>query len=149
MLAGEGGLKLTRALVERCGVTADEAEALKRRLGTSSAGHAASSDPAPNDRAAQSVIDRVTDSTLAAVRSSLDYFLGNGQDVEGLGIVVLTGGGAQLAGLPERLADVLDIEVRVADPLAGLTHPIKSGEMSPDQYSSLAVAAGLGLAEVA
>jgi type IV pilus assembly protein PilM len=145
MLAGEGGLKLSRSLVERLGVTLSEAEALKRRLGTSVPGD----DPSSEDRAARVVIDRVTDSTLTAVRSSLDYYLGNAPDVEGLGRVILTGGGALLPGLDQRLSAQLDIPVALADPLAGLTTARKAAEATAALRPSLAVAAGLGLAEVA
>lgn len=145
MLAGEGGLKLSRALVERLSVTLTEAEALKRRLGTSIPG----SEPTSDDRAARVVVDRVTDSTLTAIRSSLDYYLGNAPDVEGLGRVVLTGGGALLPGLDQRLGAQLDIPVVLADPLAGLTTSRKAAEATAALRPSLAVAAGLGLAEVA
>ena len=146
MLAGEGGLKLTRALVERLGVSVAEAEELKRRLGTST-GAAATANPA--DRDARVVIDRVTDGTLTAVRSSLDFFLDNADDVDGLGRVVLTGGGAHLRGLDERLSDALGIQVVLADPLAGIAISKKAADATVALYPALAVAAGLALAEVA
>lgn len=148
MLAGEGGLKLTRALVERCGLTPDEAEGFKRRIGTTENPGSPAGRDARDDNA-RIIIDRVTDSTLAAIRSSLDYFLANAEEVEGLGQVVLTGGGAQLPGLAERFSDALEIPVLLADPMAGLTFSRKAGDVDPALYPSLAVAAGLGLAEVA
>ncbi len=146
MLAGEGGLKLSRALVERLGVNLQEAEELKRRLGTSPA---AIPGLTPEDHAARVVIDRVTDSTLAAVRSSLDYYLSNAPDVLGLGRVAVTGGGARLPGLVERLGDALEIPVVLGDPLAGLAISRKAAKAAADWQPALAVAAGLGLAEVA
>jgi type IV pilus assembly protein PilM len=159
MLAGEGGAKLSRALVERTGVTLQEAEELKRRLGVTTAGPAgaAPSDTSDvdalttADRAARVVIDRVADGTLSAVRSSMDYFLGNAPDVEGLGRVVLTGGGASLPGLAERFGDALDIQVVLADPLAGLAMSRKAAKAAAalELDSPFAVAAGLGLGEVA
>ncbi len=148
MLAGEGGLKLSRALVERLNVTLQDAEALKRRLGTSPAVPAGGL-LAPEDHAARVVIDRVTDSTLTAVRSSLDYFLSNSPDVAGLGRVVLSGGGASLPGLVERFGDALGIPAMLADPLAGLTISRRAREATAALQPALAVAAGLGLAEVA
>jgi type IV pilus assembly protein PilM len=135
MLAGEGGLKLSRALVERLKVTLPEAEELKRRPVV--------------DPAARAVIDRVTDSTLTAVRSSLDYYLGNASDVAGLGRVVLSGGGSLLPGLVGRFGDALGIPVVLADPLAGLPVARRAKESAASLKPALAVAAGLGLAEVA
>ena len=95
------------------------------------------------------MIDRVTDSTLTAVRSSLDYFLSNSPDVAGLGRVVLSGGGASLPGLVERFGDALGIPAMLADPLAGLTISRRAREATAALQPALAVAAGLGLAEVA
>ena len=149
MLAGEGGLKVSRALAERLNVSLPEAEDLKRRLGTS-ASNVLSDSPSAQEQAARIVVDRATDDMLTAIRSSLDFFLRNAPEVQGLGGAVLSGGGAKLPGLAERFADILDIAVTHPDPLAGFkasnkTHDAVAGLSS----SSLAIAAGLGLAEVA
>jgi type IV pilus assembly protein PilM len=145
MLAGEGGLKLTRALVERFDLTVAEAEDVKRRLGTSTGVNEVNVE----DREIRSVIDKVTDSTLTAVRSSLDFYLGNAPDVQGLGRVVLTGGGAHLFGLTHRLSDALEIPVVLVDPLSGLSVSRKAADATAALSPALGVAAGLGLAEVA
>ena len=122
MLAGEGGLKLTRALVERLGVQprggrgaqASARHLDRRRLRPRN----------PSDRDARVVIDRVTDGTLTAVRSSLDFFLGNAADVDGLGRVVLTGGGAHLPRpRSSGLSDALEHPGRARRP-AGRHHDL-------------------------
>jgi type IV pilus assembly protein PilM len=149
MLAGEGGLKLSTALVDRLDVSLPEAEELKSRLGTSSA-DPGSDTLSAQEQAARNVIDRVTDSTLSAVRSSLDFFLTNTTDVEGLGSVFLTGGGALLPGLVERFATAVDIPVRLVDPLEGFKMSRKAADVAAElPSSSLAVAAGLSLGKVA
>jgi type IV pilus assembly protein PilM len=152
MLAGEGGDLVTRALSERLVLSPEEAEALKRRIGTSEAeagdsagGRALSAE----EKAARVIIDRITDSTLAAVRSSLDYYLSSDDAVAGLGRVVLSGGGAMLPGLVERFGGELGIPAVLADPLGGVTVPLKANVDVTEVHPALAVAAGLGLVEVA
>ena len=126
-----------------------EAEDLKRRLGTSAS--SVLSDPlSAQEQAARIVVDRATDNMLTAIRSSLDFFLRNAPEVQGLGGAVLSGGGAKLPGLAERFADILDIAVTHPDPIAGFKASDKTLDaVAALSSSSLAVAAGLGLAEVA
>ena len=147
VLSGEGGLKGTRALAERMKLPADEAEELKRELGVTRPGVAVPEDPV--QRSARAILDRVNDATLAAVRGSLDYFLSNVPDVEGLGRVVLSGGGAQLPGLRDRLADALGIPVVPVDTLAGLSVNRRAAGQAEELAPALATATGLSLAEVA
>lgn len=150
MLAGEGGDLVTRALAERLGISPADAEELKRKVGTSGGvPWGGGQTPSRQEAAARLVIDRVTDNTLAAVRSSLDYYLSSDDNVAGLGRVVLSGGGAALPGLVERFGAALDIPVELADPLAGVSVPRKANVDRTEIHPALAVAAGLGLAEVA
>jgi type IV pilus assembly protein PilM len=149
MLPGEGGLKISRALVDRLGVTLPEAEALKARLGITQVDVPV----ADEDRAAQAVIDKVAGSTMRAIRDSLDYFRTNAPEVAGLARVSLSGGGAELPGLAAGLELMLQAPVTVLDPFedmqvqAHVVDRLMGAGGTPDP--ALAVAAGLSLAEVA
>ena len=103
---GAGGSKLTDAIAASLGVSLDTAETLKRRL-------------ADTDDDAVATALRAVDAPLGAlldeVRSSLDYFR-NQPGAARLLRVVVTGGGAQLAGIAERLSSLVGLPVTPASP---------------------------------
>jgi type IV pilus assembly protein PilM len=134
-----GGQDITDAVAERMGVPQVEAEAMKQRL---------SSTPA-EDFGAQAA-DRVIDATMATfvdeVRGSLDYYLASSGSAP-IARLCLTGGGARLSRLAERLALATRVPVELGDPLHAVTLG-KTG-LSPEQIAFVqplaAVPVGLAL----
>jgi type IV pilus assembly protein PilM len=134
-----GGQDVTDAVAERMGVPQDEAEAMKQGL---------SAEPATGF--GPQAADRVVDATMATfvdeVRGSLDYYLASSGSAP-IAKLSLTGGGARLARLAERLAVATRVTVDVGNPL----HALRLGMtgLSPEQLAFVqplsAVPVGLAL----
>jgi len=102
---GSGGRELTDAIATDLGVSAETAEALKRAL----------ANPAADEMVgrARTSIDRPLSVLLDEVRSSIDYYRNQPGSAQ-LRRVVVTGGSAQLPGLPERLSALVGVPVEPA-----------------------------------
>jgi type IV pilus assembly protein PilM len=118
-----GGNDVTDAVAERMGVPADQAEAMKWQTGM---GFGAVEGASPAAR----VIDQHAGAFLEEVRGSLDYYLAQPQAAR-LSRVVVSGGGAQLGGMVDRLGEMLRIPVVPGKPLSN----VKIGKLglSPEQ----------------
>ena len=135
-----GGNDITDAVAERMGLPVDQAEATKIQLGMTAD---------PMSEAAQHPAARVIEQYAAQfvdeVRGSLDYYLAQPQAVR-VRRVIVSGGGAQLTGLVQRLAQATRMTVEPGQPLAHL----KLGKLglSPEQLSYVEplVAVPVGLA---
>ncbi len=108
-----GGHDATSAVAERLGISAPEAERIKRDLGLGSPG-------TPEQIAAAEVIASVTRAMVEAIRNTFVYYSGNhpGAVLEG---VVLTGGGAHLSGLGQYLSSSSRLPVAIGNPLQDVT----------------------------
>ncbi len=102
---GSGGRELTDAIATDLGVPPETAEALKRAL--------ANPDADEMIVRARTSVDRPLSVLLDEVRSSIDYYR-NQPGSAPLRRVVVTGGSAQLPGLPERLAALVGVPVEPA-----------------------------------
>lgn len=135
-----GGRDLTDALSERMGVDLPTAEAAK--LGMQLATDTTFVDAHPAGRALESAASQ----WIEELRQSLDYYAAQPNSVR-LRRLVLTGGGAQLDGLPQRIATATRLPVVVASPLAGLK--VGKTGLSEDELaryeSRMAVPVGLAL----
>jgi type IV pilus assembly protein PilM len=102
---GSGGRELTDAIATDLGVPPETAEALKRAL----------ANPEPDEMVlrARASVDRPLSVLLDEVRSSIDYYRNQPGSAQ-LRRVVVTGGSAQLPGLPERLAALVGVPVEPA-----------------------------------
>ena len=107
-----GGRSVTRVLMEELALTAIEAEQAKRETGLPDEGAHAT----PTSRA----IGRAAAELIEEIRGSLDYYSATSPSGP-VTRVVLSGGGAQLRGLPGRLAERLHVPVETGSTLAGLT----------------------------
>jgi type IV pilus assembly protein PilM len=111
-----GGADLTRALADRAGVSADEAERLKREtvLGPIGAG-------------SENPIERLLDSEVQAfaseVRGSLDYYSAQADSAR-IDQLIVSGGGSQMSGLVERLQAATRLPVERANAFSSLKAPI-------------------------
>lgn len=110
-----GGQNITEAVAERMGVPIDEAEAVKQSMGM-----AVGTATEGSDRSAGSPAAGVIESTAAAfvqeVRGSLDYYVAQ-PTAQPLRRIRLSGGGAQLPGLAERLAKATRLPTEAASPM--------------------------------
>ena len=132
-----GGDDLTQALMLRLSVTAEEAEQLKRSLGLGLA--------APGSEAAVTVIREVTTELINSLRNTVNYFVNTRQSVP-VTRIVLTGGGAHLAGFAEALTEVTRLPVVAPDPSlsVGLGRGVNLGALKETRGTYL-VALGLAL----
>ncbi|MFP4234308.1 MAG: type IV pilus assembly protein PilM [Nitriliruptoraceae bacterium] len=101
-----GGDQITDALAAGLSVTREEAEAAKRqaRVGSSA------------DPTSQLVTDQA-DALVDEIRSSLDYYQAQSGGTQ-LSGMVLTGGGALLDGLPQRVEAQVRLPVQLGNPFA-------------------------------
>ena len=109
-----GSGDLTQALAQRLEVATDAAERTKHTLGL-----ARTVADADEHRAVQ-VIYEVTNEILGSLRNTVSYF-SNVHPTTPVESIVVTGGGAQLPGFMNALADVTRLPVTLGDPLANLT----------------------------
>lgn len=130
-----GGDNITSALSSGLGVDRSEAEARKRDTGISDV-----------DDVAARIIRERAEQFVDEVKSSLDYFQGQSPNTR-MSSIVLTGGGALLEGLPERLATVVRLPVEVGSPFS--RWEVKGTVYGPEDLArvgpTLATAIGLAL----
>jgi type IV pilus assembly protein PilM len=136
-----GGHQITDAVSERLGIPPEQAEQLKAQLGA----------PAQQavqvaDHPAVRVLDQATSVFVDEVRGSLDYYHASTQSAP-IARIVLSGGGAALPGLGERIANATRLPVHPAAPSSGMRTG-KTG-LTPDQLAAvdhvLTVPVGLAL----
>jgi len=108
----QGGSHITDAVATALGVTAHEAEGIKRELGI------AYGAPAGQEAAAEAIV-ATTRQLVESIRNTFVYYAANhpGAGIEG---VLLTGGGAHLPGLGQYLSSSSRIPVALGDALQGL-----------------------------
>ena len=138
-----GGDDLTHALKLKLEVDTAEAEALKRRLGL------ATQVATEQERSAVETIYEVTGELLASLRNTISYFMSL-RPQEPISRILVTGGGAQLIGLSQALAEMTQLPVIAADPFATIA---VSPKLDKDEVNrsrtSLTVALGLALGGMA
>ena len=132
-----GGHNVTAAVASALGVSAADAERIKREVGVGAAfGH----DQAEAAEAVGSVVRALVES----VRNTFAYYASSSHG-SGIDVVVLTGGGSHLAGLGQYLSSASRLPVTVGDALSGLRPGRSFPRASLDGIESL-VALPLGLA---
>jgi type IV pilus assembly protein PilM len=135
-----GGQDITDAVSERMGVPHEQAEAMKQQLGLGTLSDGM------DVQAATRVVEAVASSFVDEVRGSLDYYLASSASAP-ISRLVLTGGGARLGGLAQRLQTVTRVPVEVGNPM----HSLQVGRtgLSPEQIAFVeplaAVPVGLAL----
>jgi type IV pilus assembly protein PilM len=128
-----GGQEITAMMAKRLGVETHEAESIKCRVGLLA------------DTATETavVIREAVRPLINEVRSSFAY-LTSGEQQTRVARLVLTGGGALLAGLADALSDQLGVEVGIADPLARLRGP---GNRQDDELERCRCAAAVAIGQ--
>lgn len=103
-----GGEDINEALSERLGITHEEAEVLKYQVGMG--------DNRFEHAQAARVIEEIGINMVDELQGSLDYYRNSHREFP-LDRITVSGGGSQLAGLIQRLAEVTGIDTRAADPM--------------------------------
>ncbi|WP_066588695.1 type IV pilus assembly protein PilM [Cellulomonas timonensis] len=132
-----GGHSVTNALASNLGISAAEAEALKREVGI---GYAVGSDRTD----AAEAIAGVARGLVESVRNTFTYYTANNQGA-GIDVVVLTGGGCHLPGLGQYLSSASRLPVVLGDPLSGVRSAKTAQRDSLNGHESL-IALSVGLA---
>ncbi|MCC5949690.1 MAG: type IV pilus assembly protein PilM [Nitriliruptoraceae bacterium] len=133
-----GGDDITRALSSGLSMSPEDAEAFKRSAAVGN-----------TDDAGARIVTEQADAFIDEVRGSLDYYQHHQGGAGGpqLGGVVLSGGGASLVGLRERLEAALRLPVELGDPFA--RYPAKNTVYGAEDLQrvgpSLVTAIGLAL----
>lgn len=122
-----GGDNVTEAVAERMGVPVEQAEGVKQQMGMS----ATPGVPA-SDHPAARVIETSGGAFVEEIRGSLDYYLAQPGSAT-IRRVVLSGGGARLGGLAQRLAAATRLPVEPAAPMSSMR--IGKTGLSPEQLS--------------
>lgn len=147
------GNDLTQAIADSLGLTFDEAEELKTKVGLPPIG----GDPAPipadlpdnlkaHVEAAQTIMETQIGHFIAEVRRSLDYYLTQATQIRNITRLVITGAGAKLNNFGAYIERGLQAKVEIGAPLQQVqpSHKI-SADMLVENELSLAVSLGLAL----
>ena len=137
-----GGDDVTLALVNHLELSYQQAELAKRTRGYSSAPVASES-----ERRVAEIIHTSTGELLNSLRNTINYFT-NARQNEPIAAIVLSGGGAQLNGLPHALSEMTRMQVIAADPFSTVDASRKI-RTAGDDTRSMTVALGLALGSVA
>lgn len=132
-----GGHSVTNAVASALGVSAADAEAIKREVGI---GFASS----PERQPAAEAIANVVRSLVESIRNTFVYY-SSSRPGNLIDVVVLTGGGSHLPGFGQYLSSASRLPVTVGDPLAGLASAKTARRESLAGFESL-IALPVGLA---
>jgi type IV pilus assembly protein PilM len=135
-----GGQTITDALGTRLGISEHDADVLKRRRGLAN-------DPTASEIESASV-DIIRGSTLEllnAIRNTLQFFAST-RPGDVLRNIVLTGGGAQLGGFTDALAEMTRLTVVPASPLSTVEVSKSLGSTTDPQGMTVALGLALGSA---
>jgi type IV pilus assembly protein PilM len=137
-----GGGLLTTALAERLSITPEEAEQLKRRLG------AVGAVATPEGQAAMETVYGTTRELITSVRNTLSYYI-SARPGRVIDRIVLSGGGAQLHGFADALAEFTRLPLTAGDPFGGVMVARGANSRSTASDRSMTVALGLALGTAA
>ncbi len=132
-----GGNDITQAIASEFGMTFREAEKLKRERGFAPTG-----DPSRDGKGGE-VIGRVLDRLSSDIARSISYFRsqpGGGN----VSRVIICGGGACMRNIVPYLQRKLNVEVRIAQPLSGVT-VAPAAQEAHDHPEQAACALGMAL----
>ena len=132
-----GGDDISRALITRLEVTHPQAEQIKRSLGLSSVG------VAPEHLPAVEAIYEASSQILTSLRNTLSYFV-NSRQQEGIGRIVLSGGGARLRGFDSALSEITKLQVTTGNGFGDI-QVSKTAAKTEVPTDSMTVALGLAL----
>jgi type IV pilus assembly protein PilM len=134
-----GSDDVTQAIASRLQWSPEQAEAAKRAIGMGGAGMR------QEDRPVIEIIYEVVGELLTSVRSTLNFY-STANPGEPVQRAILTGGGAQLAGIDRALGDIIHLPVELAQPMASVSLPkSRDQRLNREQLDSYTTAFGLAL----
>jgi type IV pilus assembly protein PilM len=133
-----GGEDVTNALVQQLGLEPAQADQVKRGFGLATSG------VSPEWRPAVETIARTTGDLLDGVRNTLSFYM-NTRHGSRIDRIFVSGGGAQLPGFPQALAEATRIPVGMPNALARFT-VAKSADADGLRADSAGVPVAAGLA---
>lgn len=141
-LIGIGGGDITRAIAGRLRMDEGSAERAKRSYGltTQVASEA--------DRPIVEIIYEITSELVTNIRNTITYVT-NAHGASVFERIILSGNGAQLAGLPQALSEHTRTQVTIADPFEGFATSRSVRKLDSRQGLGMTVALGLALGATA
>lgn len=134
-----GGADVTKALVARLGITAEQAEVGKRQLGLVRVGIA------PQHLEAAEIVREVTQELLNSLRNTLSFYV-NSHQGERIERIVLSGGGTTMRNFTESLFELTRIPVTISDPFGDVPMKASALKSAPEGgFPNMTVALGLAL----
>ena len=136
-----GGASLTGALARALGIEPDDAERIKKEIALEGTLVPEGLDEEGAAKAREALRTGLTTFARELV-SSLQFYQGQ-PDSLGIREVVLAGGTAELRGLAGALQSLIGVNVRVGDPLTGVT-PSKKIKQLPTPAHTISIGLGMG-----
>lgn len=136
-----GGQTVTNAVASALGISAAEAEVVKREVGVGFA--------VPQERVvAGEAVAEVVRALVESIRSTFVYF-GSNNPGAAIDVAVLTGGGSHLPGLGQYLSSASRLPVALGDPLASVRSgksPVRDALQGRESLIALPVGLAYGVA---
>lgn len=136
-----GGGLLTTALAERLSIAPEGAEQIKRRLGTAGA------IVTPEAQAAMETVYEISRELITSVRNTLSYYT-SARPGRIIDRILLSGGGAQLHGFADALAEFTRLPLVAGEPFGGVALA-RGAARGVASDRSMTVALGLALGTAA
>ncbi|MDA3802597.1 MAG: type IV pilus assembly protein PilM [Patescibacteria group bacterium] len=136
---------ITKALSEQMGLTYVQAEQFKVDL-TSAQRDREEGKENEKQEDLPPLIAKTIEPIITEIKYMLEFF--STHNTESVEKVILSGGGALLAGLPEHLTKELDLRVLIGDPFARIRYPQELEPVLENVGPKLAVAIGLAMREM-
>ena len=137
-----GGSQFTDVLQRSLGISYQQAEALKRGVQVQ---------PDTEEKAIEPLVDNVMEMVALEIQKTFDFYRATSDDGDAqVTKILLCGGGSKLAGLPEELAERLEVPVEILNPFQRIK--VDARKFDPDYLNEImpemAVAVGLALRAV-
>lgn len=133
-----GGESFTKAIMQSLNIDRTRAEQFKRDFGVA---------PTEGGEQAPKALEFVIGSILNEVRYCMNLYQGN-QTANKVEKIILTGGSAFLAHLPEYLTRILQMKVYIGDPWARVVYPVELKPVLVDIGPRFSVAIGLAMRDI-
>lgn len=133
-----GGDDISRAIASRLQWAPEQAEQAKRAIGMGGPM------TRPEDRPVLEIIYDVVGEQLANIRTTLNYYA-SAKPMAPVQRILLSGGGAQLTGLPSALGELAGLPVAAAEPISGAAAGRMRDRVAREQLDGYTTAFGLAL----
>lgn len=138
-----GGDTVTRAIASQMSLSQEDAERIKRDLGTAGAGGAQTAGGLPK------ALEALASPLLNEIRFAISLYAGMElAQLKTVEKIILTGGSSHLPRIPEYLAQTLNLNVYRGDPWARVAYPQDLASVLEEIGPRMSVAVGLAMREM-